>query len=148
MSAEVEILIVEDNARDLELTLRALKKHHLANRVAWVADGAAALDFLFARGAYAQRNLKDGPHVIFLDMKLPKVDGIEVLRQIKQDDRTRSIPVVMLTSSAQDRDIEESYRLGVNSYVVKPIDFDSFVKTITDLGFYWLAVNRGTGSPS
>lgn len=142
MTPEVEILIVEDNARDLELTMRALTKHNLGNRVASVRDGAEALDFLFARGEYEGRGLDDGPHVIFLDMKLPKVDGIEVLRQIKADERTRMIPVVMVTSSAQERDMEESYRLGVNSYVVKPIDFDSFVKTIADLGFYWLAVNR------
>jgi two-component system response regulator len=138
----VEILIVEDNARDLELTLRALSKHHLGNRVVAVRDGAEAIDFLFARGQYEGRNIADGPHVIFLDMKLPKVDGIEVLREIKADERTRTIPVVMVTSSAQERDMEESYRLGANSYVVKPIDFDAFVKTIADLGFYWLAVNR------
>lgn len=141
MSSEVEILIVEDNARDLELTMRALAKHNLANRIVALRDGAAALDFLFARGEYEERTIA-GPHVIFLDMKLPKVDGIEVLRQIKADERTRTIPVVMVTSSAQERDMAESYRLGVNSYVVKPIDFDAFVKTIADLGFYWLAVNR------
>jgi two-component system response regulator len=139
---EVEILIVEDNARDLELTMRALRKHNLGNRIASVRDGEEALEFLFARGAYASRRIGDGPHVIFLDMKLPKVDGIEVLRQIKADDRTKTIPVVMVTSSAQERDVVESYRLGVNSYVVKPIDFDDFIKTIADLGFYWLAVNR------
>jgi two-component system response regulator len=142
MSSEVEILIVEDNARDLELTMRALAKHNLGNRVVALRDGAAALDFLFARGEYEERAIGAGPHVIFLDMKLPKVDGIEVLRQIKADERTRTIPVVMVTSSAQERDMAESYRLGVNSYVVKPIDFDAFVKTIADLGFYWLAVNR------
>ena len=142
MNGEVEILIVEDNARDLELTMRALSKHKLGNRVFAVRDGAEALDFLFATGAYEQRHIGDGPHVIFLDLKLPKVDGIEVLRRIKADERMRTIPVVMVTSSAQERDVVESYRLGVNSYVVKPIDFDSFVKTIADLGFYWLAVNR------
>lgn len=142
MTAGVEILIVEDNARDLELTLRALDKHHLGNQVMAVRDGAEAIDFLFARGQYEGRNVGDGPHVIFLDMKLPKVDGIDVLRQIKSDERTRMIPVVMVTSSAQERDMEETYRLGANSYVVKPIDFDSFVKTIAELGFYWLAVNR------
>lgn len=142
MNAEVEILIVEDNARDLELTLRALRKHHLGNQVFAVRDGEEALDYLFAERAYADRPAGDGPHVIFLDLKLPKVDGIEVLRRIKADQRTRAIPVVMVTSSAQERDMVESYRLGVNSYVVKPIDFDAFVKTIADLGFYWLAVNR------
>ncbi|HEX6639622.1 MAG TPA: response regulator [Thermoanaerobaculia bacterium] len=142
INSGVEILIVEDNARDLELTMRALNKHHLGNRVVAVRDGAEAIDFLFARGEYEDRNIADGPHVIFLDMKLPKIDGIEVLRQIKADPRTHTIPVVMVTSSAQERDMEESYRLGANSYVVKPIDFDAFVKTIADLGFYWLAVNR------
>jgi two-component system, response regulator len=142
MTPEVEILIVEDNARDLELTMRALTKHHLGNNVVAVRDGVEALDFLFARGAYAGRAITDGPQVVFLDMKLPKIDGMEVLRQIKSDERTRMIPVVMVTSSAQERDLAETYRLGVNSYVVKPIDFDSFVKTIADLGFYWLAVNR------
>jgi CheY-like chemotaxis protein len=142
VNAEVEILIVEDNARDLELTLRALRKHHLGNQVFAVRDGEEALDYLFAERAYADRPAGDGPHVIFLDLKLPKVDGIEVLRRIKADERTRAIPVVMVTSSAQERDMVESYRLGVNSYVVKPIDFDAFVKTIADLGFYWLAVNR------
>ena len=147
MNAEVEILIVEDNARDLELTIRALKKHNLGNRVVSVRDGVEALDFLFAREAYAERVISDGPQVIFLDMKLPKIDGIEVLRQIKGDERTKMIPVVMVTSSAQERDVAESYRLGVNSYVVKPIDFDSFVKTIADLGFYWLAVNRPAAQP-
>jgi two-component system response regulator len=147
MNPGVEILIVEDNARDLELTLRALSKHHLGNQVVAVRDGAAAIDFLFGQGQYEGRNIGDGPHVIFLDMKLPKVDGIEVLSRIKADERTRMIPVVMVTSSAQERDMEESYRLGANSYVVKPIDFDAFVKTIADLGFYWLAVNRAVTRP-
>ncbi|HYC62339.1 MAG TPA: response regulator [Thermoanaerobaculia bacterium] len=142
MTGEVEILIVEDNARDLELTMRALRKHNLGNRVVSVRDGEEALDFLFGRGAYAERETGNGPQVIFLDLKLPKVDGIEVLRQIKSNENTRAIPVVMITSSAQERDMVQSYSLGVNSYVVKPIDFDSFVKTIADLGFYWLAVNR------
>jgi two-component system response regulator len=142
MGADVEILIVEDNSRDLELTMRALAKHHLGNRVAAVRDGAEALDFLFAQAQYESRNVEDGPHVIFLDMKLPKIDGIEVLRQIRADARTCLIPVVMVTSSAQERDIEESYLLGANSYVVKPIDFDAFVQKIADLGFYWLTVNR------
>jgi CheY-like chemotaxis protein len=142
MSGDVEILIVEDNARDMELTMRALRKNNLANRIASVRDGAEALDFVFARGPYADRSIGNGPQVIFLDMKLPRIDGIEVLRQIKADERTRTIPIVMVTSSAQERDMAESYRLGVNSYVVKPIDFDAFAKTIADLGFYWLAINR------
>lgn len=145
MNPEVEILIVEDNARDLELTMRALAKHNLGNKVVMARDGQEAIDFLFCQGRHEQRNPNSGPHVIFLDMKLPKIDGIEVLRQVKADERTRLIPVVMVTSSAQERDMAESYRLGVNSYVVKPIDFDAFVRTIADLGFYWLAVNRNVG---
>jgi two-component system response regulator len=139
---EVEILIVEDNPRDLEMTLRALRKHNLANRIVTVGDGAEALDFVFARGAYAARNPDSMPRVIFLDLKLPKVDGIEVLRQIKADERTRRIPIVIISSSAVDRDRVESYQLGVNSYVVKPIEFENFAKTIADLGFYWLVINE------
>lgn len=139
---EVEILLVEDNPRDLELTLRALRKNHLANSIATVSDGEEALDFLFARGKYAGRDIGSHPKVVFLDLKLPKVDGIEVLRQVKADERTKTIPVVVVTSSAEERDRVESYNLGVNSYVVKPIEFDSFVKTISELGFYWMAINR------
>jgi two-component system, response regulator len=139
---EVEILIVEDNPRDLEMTLRALRKHNLANRIVTVSDGAEALDFVFARGAYSNRNPESMPRVIFLDLKLPKVDGIEVLRQIKGDERTRRIPIVVISSSAVDRDRVESYQLGVNSYVVKPIEFENFAKTIADLGFYWLVINE------
>lgn len=139
---EVEILLVEDNPHDLELTLRALKKGKLANRVIAVRDGAEALDFIFARGQYAGRDINHVPRVIFLDLKLPKVDGIDVLRAVKADERTKKIPIVIITSSAEEQDRVESYQLGVNSYVVKPIEFDGFMKTITDLGFYWLAVNR------
>ena len=139
---EVEILLVEDNPHDLELTLRALRKNHLANSITSVSDGEAALDFLFARGKYADRDVHSGPRVVFLDLKLPKIDGIEVLRKVKSDERTRKIPVVVVTSSAEERDRVESYQLGVNSYVVKPIEFDSFMKTITELGFYWMAVNK------
>lgn len=139
---EVEILLVEDNPRDLELTLRALRKNHLANSIATVSDGEEALDFLFGRGKYAGRDVNNHPKVVFLDLKLPKVDGIEVLRQVKSDERTRKIPIVVVTSSAEERDRLESYNLGVNSYVVKPIEFDSFVKTISALGFYWMAVNK------
>jgi two-component system response regulator len=138
----VEVLIVEDNPHDLEMTLRALRKHRLGNHVVTLSDGAAALDFLFARGAYANRNITDAPNVVFLDLKLPKIDGVEVLRQVKADPRTKAIPIVIVTSSAEDRDRLESYELGVNSYVVKPIEFDAFAQTIADLGFYWLAVNR------
>ena len=139
---EVEILLVEDNPRDLELTLRALRKNHLANSITTVTDGEQALDFIFGRGSFSGRDVNNGPRVVFLDLKLPKVDGIEVLRQIKADERTKKIPVVVVTSSAEERDRVESYQFGVNSYVVKPIEFDSFVKTITDLGFYWMAVNK------
>jgi two-component system, response regulator len=145
---EVEILLVEDNPQDLELTLRALRKNHLANAIVTVSDGEAALDFLFARGKYSNRDINHAPRVVFLDLKLPKVDGIEVLRQVKGDERTRKIPIVMVTSSAEERDRVESYDLGVNSYVVKPIEFDSFMKTITDLGFYWMAVNRDASTRS
>ena len=141
----VEILLVEDNPHDLELTMRALRKNNLANAVTTVSDGEAALDFIFARGRFADRDINHHPRVVFLDLKLPKVDGIEVLRQVKADERTRSIPIVVVTSSAEERDRVESYQLGVNSYVVKPIEFDAFVKTIAELGFYWMAINK---SPS
>lgn len=139
---EVEILLVEDNPHDLEMTLRALRKNNLANSITSVTDGEAALDFLFARGKFSGRDVNHAPRVVFLDLKLPKVDGIEVLRQVKADERTKKIPIVIVTSSAEERDRVESYQLGVNSYVVKPIEFDSFVKTIADLGFYWMAINR------
>lgn len=139
---EVEILLVEDNPSDAELTLRALKKNKLANHVAHVSDGAEALDFLFARGAFKDRDIEKRPRVIFLDLKLPKVDGLEVLRAVKGDKRTRTIPVVVLTSSKEERDIVESYRLGVNSYIVKPVDFDKFLESVRDLGLYWLLLNQ------
>jgi two-component system, response regulator len=139
---EVEILLVEDNPQDLEMTLRALRRNNVANSITSVTDGEAALDFLFARGKYAGRSIDHPPRVVFLDLKLPKVDGIDVLKQIKSDERTRRIPVVVVTSSAEERDRVESYKLGVNSYVVKPIEFESFVKTIADLGFYWMAINK------
>lgn len=122
--------------------MRALKKRNLANNLELVTDGAAALDFVFGRGAYAHRNVEHGPRLILLDLKLPKVDGIEVLRQLKGDERTRSIPVVMVTSSREERDIVESYRLGVNSYVVKPVDFDAFARSVAELGLYWLLLNE------
>jgi len=139
---DVEILLVEDSPEDVELTLRALQTHHITNRMHAVRDGAEALDFLFARGAYAGRNASNIPKVVLLDLKLPKVDGLEVLRQIKQDPRTRKVPVVVLTSSREEPDIERSYQLGVNSYIVKPVDFESFVKAVSDAGLYWLVVNQ------
>lgn len=139
---EVEILLVEDNPEDAEMTLRALRKHNLANHVHHVEDGAQALAFLFATGAYSQRKVANGPKVVLLDLKLPKVDGLEVLARIKSDERTKTIPVVVLTSSKQDRDMVESYRLGVNSYIVKPVAFDQFLDAVRQLGLYWLLVNR------
>ncbi len=142
---DVEILLVEDNPHDVEITLRALKKNNLANKVHIAHDGAEALDFIFARGEYGQRIVENGPKVVILDLKLPKVDGLEVLRQMKADERTKAIPVVVMTSSNQERDVVESYRLGVNSYIVKPVDFDKFAKSVSDLGFYWLLLNRSPG---
>jgi len=138
----VEILLVEDNASDAELCMRALKKHNLANKLVWVKDGAEALDFIFGTGAYSGRKVVDGPKVILLDLRLPKVDGLDVLRRLKADEHTRLIPVVVLTSSKEDRDVIESYQLGVNSYISKPVEFDAFVKTVSELGMYWLLVNR------
>jgi two-component system response regulator len=139
---EVEILLVEDNPNDAELAIRALKKHNLANHVAMVTDGEEALDFMFARGKYEYRDIANGPKVILLDLKLPKVDGLEVLRAIKGDPRTKIIPVIVLTSSKEEKDIVESYRLGVNSYILKPVDFDKFVDAVRDIGYYWLLLNQ------
>src|SRR5437879_2639800 len=139
---EAEILLVEDNPNDVELTLRALRKQNLEGKVFVVRDGAEALDFIFASGSYASRKIEDKPKVVLLDLKLPKVDGIEVLRRVKADERTRSIPVVMLTSSQEERDVNETYRLGVNSYIVKPVDFSNFVHAVGELGVYWNMLNR------
>ncbi|MBI2970745.1 MAG: response regulator [Gammaproteobacteria bacterium] len=139
---QVEILIVEDNPNDYELTVRALKKMNLANKLHWVRDGAEALDFIFCTGAFAQRSLADGPKLVLLDLKMPKMDGIQVLERIKADERTRPIPVVMLTSSQEEADIIESYKLGVNSYIVKPVDYRKFVETVSQAGFYWMLVNQ------
>jgi two-component system response regulator len=138
----IEILLVEDNPDDIELTLRALKKHNLANRVRVITDGAQALEYLFPEGPVAKKIQKPIPKVIFLDLKLPKVDGLEVLRRLKADDRTKMIPVVVLTSSKEEIDILESYKLGVNSYVVKPLDFDRFVEAVSELGLYWVLLNQ------
>lgn len=139
---EMEVLLVEDNPNDIELTLRALKKHNLANKVFVVKDGAEALDFMFGRGEFAERDPHDCPKVVFLDLKLPKVDGIEVLRQIRADERTKLTPVVVLTSSREERDIVGTYNLGANSYVVKPVEFENFVGAVSELGLYWLLVNQ------
>ena len=139
---EPEILLVEDNPRDAELALRALQKRHLANKVVHVQDGEEALNFLFATGPYAGRDTSQHPKVVLLDLKMPKVDGLEVLRAIRSSERTKNIPVVVLTSSCQQRDIVESYHLGVNSYVVKPMEFDSFSAAVADLGCYWVLLNQ------
>lgn len=139
---KVEILLVEDNPTDVELTLRTLKKHNLANHVEVVRDGAEALDFIFATGVYKDRKIDKKPKVILLDLKLPKVDGLEVLRKIKSDERTKDIPVVVLTSSKEEQDRIESYRLGVNSYIVKPVDFTQFTKAVSELGLYWVLLNE------
>ena len=137
----VEILLVEDNPTDAELALRALKKHNLANNVEWVKDGAAALDFLFRRGDYALRK-NSTPQVVLLDLRLPKVDGLEVLKQMRANEHTRLIPVVVMTSSKEERDIVDSYKLGANSFVSKPVGFEEFAKTVAELGMYWMLVNR------
>ena len=139
---EVEILLIEDNPADAELTIRALKKQNLANRLVWLKNGALGLDFLFGRGAYAGRDATDTPRLVLLDLSLPKVSGHEVLQQIKADPRTKTIPVVVLSSSTQDRDILRTYDLGVNSYVSKPVRFEDFAKVVADLGLYWLLINQ------
>ena len=138
----VEILLVEDNPQDLELALRALQKAKITNSIQVVRDGAEALEFIFCTGQYATRNIEQGPRVILLDLKLPKFDGLEVLKRIKGDPRTRMIPVVVLTSSKEQSDVVESYHLGVNSYIVKPVNFEGFAKAVGDLGFYWLLLNQ------
>ena len=138
----VDILLVEDNPQDAELTTRALKKHNLANHLFTVEDGAEALDFIFCRGKYATRENGHSPKVVLLDLKLPKVSGLDVLRALKQDEKTRAIPVVVVTSSREDPDIKTAYALGANSYVVKPVDFDAFAESVSSLGMYWLLVNQ------
>jgi two-component system response regulator len=138
----VEILLVDDDASEVELTLDAFQTSRLTNRVHVVRDGEQALDFLFCAGAYAGRRPEDGPRVVLLDLKLPRVDGLEVLRQVKADPRTRSIPVVVLTSSRQERDVVESYQLGVNSYIVKPMGFEQFSEAVRQVGHYWLLLNE------
>jgi two-component system, response regulator len=142
ISNEVDILLVEDNSSDAELTIRALKKQNLANKLIHVTDGAAALDFVFGKGKYENRPLETGPKIILLDLKMPKVSGIEVLRKLKADEKTKLIPVVILTSSKEEPDITECYELGINSYIVKPVEFDKFIHAIAEIGFYWLLLNQ------
>jgi two-component system response regulator len=139
---EIEILLVEDSMEDAEMTIRALKKVNLANKLVHLEDGQEAIDFLFAKGKYSDRKLTNQPRLILLDIKMPKVDGIEVLRRIKTDEQMRKIPVVIMTSSAEEKDMLISYNLGVNSYVVKPVDFENFFKAVGELGLYWLLINR------
>jgi two-component system response regulator len=138
----VEILLVEDSASDAELTIRALKKKHLSNNLIHLKNGAEALDFIFARGAFSGRNPHLVPKVILLDLKMPKVNGLEVLAEIRRHEQTKTIPVVVLTSSKEDPDIDACYALGVNSYIVKPVEFDKFFNAVSELGFYWLLLNQ------
>jgi CheY-like chemotaxis protein len=142
VSREVEILLVEDSPEDLELALHALHAEHLCNHIEVARDGEEALEFLFCRGPHSKRDPEQNPKLILLDLKLPKVDGLEVLRQIKDDPRTKAIPVVILTSSKQEQDLVRGYQLGTNSYILKPVDFDQFRTTIKQLGYYWLLVNQ------
>jgi two-component system, response regulator len=144
--AEIEILLVEDNPSDLELALHALQQNNLANRIQIARDGAEALDFLFCRGPHANRSINGAPKVVLLDLKLPLVDGLEVLRQVKANPCTRSIPIVVLTSSNEDRDMIESYQLGVNSYITKPVDFEQFTASVRQIGLYWVLLNQRPSS--
>ena len=144
---EVEILLVEDNPDDLELMLHALRKEGLGNRIQIVRDGAEALDYIFRRGEFAERDANGHPRLILLDLKLPKVDGLEVLRQVKADASARTIPVVVLTTSKEESDMVRSYQLGANSYLQKPVDFGAFMKMVKEIGFYWLMVNQPLAEP-
>jgi len=138
----IDILLVEDSQSDAEMTIRALNKHHISNNLTHLKDGALALDFLFGTGIYTGRNTNNKPKVILLDLKMPKVNGLQVLQRIKNDDITRDIPVVILTSSKEHPDVERCYKMGVNSYIVKPVEFSNFMKAIADLGMYWLGLNQ------
>ena len=141
-AGQIEILLVEDDPADAEMTRRALRRNNLANRVHWVKDGAEALEYMFRSGEYAGREPNHTPKLILLDIKMPKVDGIEVLRRLKADESTRGVPVVVMTSSNEEQDVIESYRLGVNSYIVKPVHFDAFLETVAKIGLYWVLTNR------
>jgi two-component system, response regulator len=138
---DVEILLIEDNKHEAQLVIRSLKKSNLANKLLHIDDGADALDFIFAQEKYAERRVEDHPKLILLDLKLPKIDGMEILKRIKSDERTKAIPVIVLTSSREEGDIVNSYKLGVNSYIVKPVNFDSFSKAVVELGLYWMLMN-------
>jgi len=142
MHEKIDILLVEDNPSDAELTIRALRKSKIINALLHLHNGEDALDYIFATGKYSERNIGEIPKIILLDLKMPKIDGLEVLKKIKSDERTKIIPVVLLTSSKEDKDIIESYKLGVNSYIVKPVKFENFVKALSDMGLYWLLVNQ------
>jgi len=139
---EIEILLVEDNENDAEMTLRSFKKNNISNQVTRLKNGAEAIDFLFATGTYSGRDINNRPRVILLDLKMPKVNGIEVLEKIKADEKTKRIPVVMFTSSKEYPDIERCYELGANSYIVKPVEFDNYINIMRDIGLYWLALNQ------
>jgi CheY-like chemotaxis protein len=141
-TSAIEILLVEDNPADAEMTLRALRRNNLANRVHWVKDGEEALEYMFCTGAYAGRSQAGVPKLVMLDIKMPKVDGIEVLRRLKAEPATRAVPVVIMTSSNEERDVMETYKLGVNSYIVKPVEFDAFLETVAKIGLYWVITNR------
>ena len=145
---QVEILLVDDDPEDLELTMRALRGEHVCNRIQVARDGEEALDFLFCRGPHSERDSNCHPKLILLDLKLPKVDGLEVLEQIKRDPRTKAVPVVIMTSSKQEQDLVRSYQLGANSYIQKPVDFDQFHSTVKQLGYYWLLVNQPPPQPA
>lgn len=142
MNELIDIILVEDNHSDAELAIRALRKNHIINHILHLQDGEEILNYLFATGKYESRNINSIPKVILLDLKMPKVDGLEVLRKIKSDERTKRIPVVLLTSSKEDKDIQEAYNLGVNSYIVKPVGFENFVKSVSEVGLYWLLTNQ------
>jgi len=141
----LEILLAEDNPADAEMTLRALRRNNLANHVHWVKDGEEALEYLFRNGRYASRSASRPPKLVLLDIKMPKVDGIDVLKRLKQDSATRGIPVVVMTSSNEERDVVDAYRLGVNSYIVKPVQFEAFAETVAKIGMYWVLTNRVPG---